>query len=733
MTFATPLILIGLIAAAIPPLLHLLSSVRAQEVQFPTLRFLRLSMEKTARRRRIQHWLLLAMRSMLLALLCLAAAEPITRATGAFLGGQSSASVIILDNSFSMAARDGADDPNNLAAQSNRFEQARSQAASLLSAENSAQLAALMTTSGGFVSDELTSQHDLLRDELARAKVGNRPAAIAQRLREAIQILDRNKSAGNKSIYLLSDLQRISVEEMRGLTSLAATKDIRLLMVKVGHKDEVDNVGIANMDISGQRVIDSPLVFTVRLVNSAAGRKKATAVLRIDGRDASVAQECELMPAGQEGSIRTLTFRHRFDKSGPVSGEVVIKEADDLPQDNLSRFSFDVSGRVSALVVRGPRKADDTWWNDSAARLLLALQPYDRQDHRWPITPRDIPADSFRGDELDADTNAVFFTDVPAFDAQQAEAIGRFVRAGGTAVFYMGPNVQIDNYNERFSAGSGPLIDKLGAAVGQVGLTERAQQVKWLDIADPLLSGLWPSMSDYLSPSIQVQRYVELAGPADSSMVLARLSNGRPLVLRRNVGSGSVIVCLTSASPQWSDLSNKVVFLPMTYRAALLARSDPYRDNTYLAGSQVVLRLGPAVEGENGEKVAVRVQPPTVDAAIPAAVSVDAAASDEGMTASFLQTDSTGIYKWTGGGRTGQFAINAAGDETMLQTVSPEEAAAILKSAGATHVYAGNSVDEVISLAAADAAGQNWWATLTAVVILLLVCEAVVANRRADM
>ena len=69
LAFISAWLLVGVAAAGIPFLLHLLSSVKAQEVYFPTLRFLKISMEKTARRRRIQHWLLLILRSALLALL----------------------------------------------------------------------------------------------------------------------------------------------------------------------------------------------------------------------------------------------------------------------------------------------------------------------------------------------------------------------------------------------------------------------------------------------------------------------------------------------------------------------------------------------------------------------------------------------------------------------------------------------------------------------------------------
>src|ERR1035437_807813 len=94
LTFLEPWLLAGLLAAGIPFVLHLLSSVRAQEVQFPTLRFMQLSMEKTAHRRRIQHWLLLLLRAALLAMLARAVAQPISQATGNWLGGNPYAAVV---------------------------------------------------------------------------------------------------------------------------------------------------------------------------------------------------------------------------------------------------------------------------------------------------------------------------------------------------------------------------------------------------------------------------------------------------------------------------------------------------------------------------------------------------------------------------------------------------------------------------------------------------------------
>ena len=60
MTFAAPLFLLAALAAAIPVVLHLVSRQRAKDLPFPTLRFLKLSAEKTRRRKRIHDALLMA-------------------------------------------------------------------------------------------------------------------------------------------------------------------------------------------------------------------------------------------------------------------------------------------------------------------------------------------------------------------------------------------------------------------------------------------------------------------------------------------------------------------------------------------------------------------------------------------------------------------------------------------------------------------------------------------------
>jgi len=99
-TFLHPLALLGLAAAAIPTLLHLLERRVPPEAEFPPLRYLSEAERQNARRLKLRHLLLLLLRTALIALIVLAAARPLVPSRG---GGASAheptALVVVLDNS----------------------------------------------------------------------------------------------------------------------------------------------------------------------------------------------------------------------------------------------------------------------------------------------------------------------------------------------------------------------------------------------------------------------------------------------------------------------------------------------------------------------------------------------------------------------------------------------------------------------------------------------------------
>jgi len=105
--FLHPLALLGIIAAAIPALLHLFQRRVPPEIEFPPLRYLSEAERRSARRLRLRHLLLLLLRTALIVALVLAAARPLVPAGGAGAAHPPAALALILDNSLSSGAVTG--------------------------------------------------------------------------------------------------------------------------------------------------------------------------------------------------------------------------------------------------------------------------------------------------------------------------------------------------------------------------------------------------------------------------------------------------------------------------------------------------------------------------------------------------------------------------------------------------------------------------------------------------
>ena len=102
MGFLVPLFFAGLAALAVPVLIHLIQREKNTIVAFPSLMFVRRVPYKSVRRRKIRHWLLLALRLLALALIVAAFARPFVRGSAAAITGGAREVVVLVDRSYSM-------------------------------------------------------------------------------------------------------------------------------------------------------------------------------------------------------------------------------------------------------------------------------------------------------------------------------------------------------------------------------------------------------------------------------------------------------------------------------------------------------------------------------------------------------------------------------------------------------------------------------------------------------
>src|SRR5918997_5254622 len=95
----------GLAAVSIPVVIHILNRRRFKTVTWAAMEFLLRALRKNRRRLRFEQWVLLATRCAVVVLLGMALARPLgcESATVAGVGGRSGVSVLVIDNSYSMA------------------------------------------------------------------------------------------------------------------------------------------------------------------------------------------------------------------------------------------------------------------------------------------------------------------------------------------------------------------------------------------------------------------------------------------------------------------------------------------------------------------------------------------------------------------------------------------------------------------------------------------------------
>ncbi len=225
--FLHPWALLGLLGAAVPILLHLLARREPPTVVFPAVRYLITTTKEHQRRLKLQNLLLVAVRTLLIVLLALAAAAPTMPLRGV-PGHAPSALVLVLDNSPSSAA---------VVAGSARLGHLASAARQVLGRGTPDDALWLITADG------VPQRGDagMLSEQLRDLAVSPRRLDLGVALTLAGEILAPESKPGE--VILLSDLQASAVSP--------ATLEVPLLVARPSGPPPA-NVGLARLETGSQ-------------------------------------------------------------------------------------------------------------------------------------------------------------------------------------------------------------------------------------------------------------------------------------------------------------------------------------------------------------------------------------------------------------------------------------------------------------------------------------------------
>lgn len=751
MTVAAPLFLLATLAAVVPVILHLVNRQKAKELPFPTLRFLKISVQKTRRRRRIQDLLLMLLRAAVLVLIALGLARPALTSLSRLLGGAQSAAVIVLDNSASMGTIDG---------ERMRFDTAVAAARQILDELREGDQVGLILTSGPRFAelDRLHSTQDKVRQVLAQCQVSYERADVGLKLGQALRLLEGSKLP-NKQVFVITDMQAVSWPNLRsvaghevaGADAASGTPrsaspgspaaepseaaavasgsavsgesaqapvpfapDVPVIVVDC-HRAPKPDVMVRSIELSSLVPIAGlPMRAAVELENTAPVEQRCHVELYVDGAKEAAS------PALSIGAGQRVIHQFEFvlRRGGLHKGEVRLVGDDGLKLDDRRFFAMEVDQDIPVAVVR-PRRHEIPYLEDSFY-LERALAP--AEEESWAIRTTALVAEDLLSEPL-ADYRVIYCVNLPALGAEAAERLAEYVQAGGNVVWICGDNVDPDAYNQMNQQVNGRLLPATLLDVRAPGPEGQRDswQITFLDKEYPALAHLVEPPSLY--QSVLVYRQVRVAAEAAEGVrVLARVDDGEPLLLERPQGKGRLLWLGTGVHVGWTNLPLRPIFLPLVARLTFVLAETEQTRREVLAGAPIVLSLA-----DEPRPVGVEILPPTGETIRRKSEPVP---GGRGQSFRFADTHQVGIYvvRLLDAVRPGQFAwsVNFDAEEASTQVISREELQRALSPAPLIFAEDPTDLGSTFRLLRE---GRSLWGLLLTAVLVGLVFETFVANR----
>ncbi len=688
MTFLAPWFLIGIVAAAIPLLLHLRRSRQSKPILFSCTRFFDEEFLKATRRARVQDLLLMMLRMLLLALLALALAQPLLKSgalTGLLAAGQARRVVIVLDDSASMG-------------QSGRFDAAKARALAVLGELSAARGDMASLVLGGYreggpvvLFDQPTSDLDAVR----RAIDGATLTDLATDLQHAIAAADNVLShAAHGQVVVVSDLQATAFASDE-VASPGPTHTIVFLACADDHTDS--NVSVDAVQVGAARpMIGVPFTFRT-LVTNHSDKPRTTRVHLVIGEEVVATRSVDLPPA--RGTI--VRFIHRFAQPGWHAGRVELDPTqanDPLAVDDRRYFTVHVDQRLRVLAVNG---APSTIAHQDELFFATTALAIGRSDERGiqlsSITPSQISDETLTGHSV------LVIANMPSLAEPARQAISRFVDAGGSVLITLGDRTDPSVANQWSSL--------MPAVLNQV---VQGGGVTTIDDGHPALAGL--AMAGGFSAA-RIDRYFSVS-PIHAT-VLMTTEGGAPLLVEKPYGAGRVLLWTSTIDRDWNDLPLQPGYLPWLYRLlTYLAQPALDRGTFALTGDSV--RIPTSV----WKDTTLRIQLPDGTTAYPSPSPIGSIV--------LTDTQQAGVYRVLDTRRPDAdpamiFAVNLDPDESRPATLSKSDIdAAIAPDSAWAYVPPGQGASDA-GLVSAHSSGI--WDALLIVALAVAIGEPWLANR----
>lgn len=616
MSFANPLLLIaGLLAVALPIVIHILFRRRRRPVRWAAMRFLIEAYRKQRRRTRLEQFLLLLCRCLIVALLAVALGRPLL---GGGAGDAQGARTlyVLLDNSIASGAVDGGDA---------EFEGVRRRAVEAVRELDAAagDRAALVLLGGPAdpvvvpPSTDLAAVVQLIESAQrtdSAADLQGAFEAIASDLSSADDALGAD--AGGATVLIAGRLRLGAADTGRPLPALPA--GVRVVTLPPAQA-EIDNISVAAVEpirsVIAPGAAGDTGQLVVRLVRRGPGVGGAQSVrVRVfvddPDRGESPAPAGEAVARFSPGASELRVPVTLPAPDAAVGRQVLRAEIDNdaLSADNRRRAAVAFRGSLRVGVIASARFSNDGGVARFAPQdwFRLALQPTEEAGgvDLQNIEPAAVDAARLR--DLDA---AVVIEPNRVGSAGWA-ALSGYVQRGGLLVITPGTEERVQSWTDALGERFGLRLP--GAREARVFETPAAVEPQPDEArAGPLLRLVAPELQALVRP-VSVTQAIDLRldGTEADAWVPLLLDSGWPFLLAAKPpgeGRGLVVLLAVALDPAWTNLQTKPVIVPLLQEIVRQGVGAAGGADEAQAGSRPVLPAGAATLAPLAARGEVRV------------------------------------------------------------------------------------------------------------------------------
>lgn len=742
---APALAVAGAAAVSIPIAIHLLSRMRRKPVRWGAMRFLQLAMKQQRNRLRLESFLLLLVRCLLVLIAGLALASPVLTGCAARLTGgldPSGRTVhLVIDNALSTQAAETAD--------RTRFDRHRAAALAMLDALSPRDAVAVWSGArpAEAVVDPPTTDHAAVRAAIEamtpRHSVSDVPAA----LQGADEQLERaGVPDGRGVVAVLGDFpvsaEYLSTAPPGALSGLGDAVDL----VVSRPSGVVGNVQVSALRprramVLTQGPASATVAVSVTLRRLGAGSAAARTPIKLTLHDADGTERTSMLrtlswaPGQVEASLNAelllddgFTPPEAGAAAALVRVEIQSAASDALAADNTAWATVTIKPGFTVGVIDDPTPGASADAFEPGRLLAAALSPGGQETESvvtLAIEPGAVSTEAL------ADCDALFVLRPDLLPSSSWDTLARYAEAGGlvwiTAPLTDGSAVWPESLRRAFAVdwqiGLEPV--SLAPGVGGVAVDLRRPAPEplellaadWVDLLRPL------RVTRTLDVLVAEQdAWIALAEPTDERAP-AVITPGadapdpapfrRALLAHHETGDGVVLLLATPVDTRWTNLPTKPLFVPLLHETMRGVLGAPQRglgpfvsgDRPALPGgySGALRPLGGADTGDDD------VQLQTIEAGAQPAAALDR----------------PGVYLMVGDAGRPPIAVNPPAEAGDTRPAGERQLAQWLDGLGAWRFF--EPAKPGASLRLAETGANIGWALLW-IVLALLIIETLLAR-----